>query len=168
MRDGEFLQYGTTVAPDVASPGDTLTVTTSWALAGDAPLPAGSYQIFVRLETPAPRGAIYVESFDKLHRKLEERIRGMRWRVRETHLPLAGIYGPDQWRPGEVIEDRSRFAIPRDAAPGRWDVRVRMIRTPHYVNLGVRDYLRDDDRFNGPVVGRVTIVPSAQSAEARP
>jgi hypothetical protein len=21
-----------------------------------------------------------------------------------------------------------------------------MIRTPHYVNLGVRDYLRDDDR----------------------
>jgi hypothetical protein len=36
------------------------------------------------------------------------------------------------------------------------------------VNLGVRDYLRDDDRFNGPVVGRVTIVPSAQSADVPP
>jgi hypothetical protein len=41
------------------------------------------------------------------------------------------VYGPDQWRPDEAIEDRSRFAIPRDAAPGRWDVRVRMIHTPH-------------------------------------
>jgi glycosyltransferase involved in cell wall biosynthesis len=40
------------------------------------------------------------------------------------------VYGPDQWRPHVVIEDRSRFAIPRDAAPGRWDGRVRMIRTP--------------------------------------
>jgi hypothetical protein len=43
-----------------------------------------------------------------------------------------------------------------------------MIRMPHYMDLGVRDYLRDDDRFNGPAVGRVTIVSSTPSAEVRP
>jgi hypothetical protein len=146
---------------------DTLRVTTASALAGDAPPPAGSYQGFVRLEISAPRGALHAEAFDKLHRKLEERIQGVRWRVPESHLPVAGGVRPGPVAADEVIEDRSRFAIPRDAAPGRWDVHVRMIRTPHHANLGVRDYLRDDD-FNGPVVGRVTIVPSAQSAEVRP
>ena len=45
------------------------------------------------------------------------------------------------------------FLVDKDA------LGVRLVRTPHYVNLGVRDYLRDDDRFNGPVVGHVTIVP---------
>jgi hypothetical protein len=168
LRDGAFLMYGTRIAPEVASPGDTLSIATAWAVAGDTLLPPGGYQVFVRLETPAPRGAFHVAALDKLHRKLDERITGTRWRLRETHLPLGGIVGPDQWRPGEIVEDRTTFPIPHEAAPGRWDVRVRMIRTPHYVNLELKDFVSDDDRFNGPIVGHVTIVPRAQAAGARP
>jgi hypothetical protein len=164
VRDGAFLQYGTRIEPLVASPGDTLAITTAWAVAGDTLLPPGSYQVFVRLETPASPGADFASAFDKPVRKLEERLTGVRRRMRETHLPLGGVLGPDQWRPGEILEDRSRFAIAPDAAPGRWDVRVRLVRTPHYVNLRLRDYLSDDDQFNGPVVGHVTIVPKAQAA----
>jgi hypothetical protein len=105
----------------------------------------------MRLETSAPRGALHAEAFDKLHRKLEERIHSVRWRVRESHMSLAGGVRPGRVAPGRGDRGSLALSIPRDAAPGRWDIRVRMIRTPRYVNLGVRDYLRDDDRFNAPV-----------------
>jgi hypothetical protein len=47
-------------------------------------------------------------------------------------------------------------------APGAYDVGVALVRTPHYPNTSLADYLHDKDMFSGVVVGQVTIAPRAQ------
>jgi hypothetical protein len=46
-------------------------------------------------------------------------------------------------------------------------VHVRMLRTPHYPNTHLRDYLSDDDAMNGPVVGRIVIAPAGAVEASR-
>ena len=77
-------------------------------------------------------------------------------------VEIDGVYAPDQWRPGEIIEDRYDVALPENLAPGAYDVRVKLVRTPHYPNTRLRDYLHDDDEFSGPIVGRLTVTGGAR------
>lgn len=161
---GAFLQLGTRISHARAAPLDTLELTTYWSLAGaDAP-PAGNYTVYARLDARTlPRGPLYSRHWDKLYRKGLEAMTGKRWRIRASHHPLEGIYGPDQWRPGEVIEDRYQMVIPANLAPGTYDLGVSLVRTPHYPNTRLADYLHDADMFSGPVVGQVTVAPRAQA-----
>ena len=163
--DGVFAQHGTRIAPS-AAPGDTLPVTTWWSLAADSTVMPGSYVVFLRLDARAmPHGPLWSPAWDKVYRKGLERWTGRRWRFRTTHHPLDGVFAPDLWRPGEIVEDRYDVALPPNLAPGDYDVRVRMVRVPHYPNTRLADYLHDDDGFSGPVVGRLTVAaPGAPGA----
>ena len=157
LRDGAFAQHGTTLSRDRLAPGDTLGVATRWSLA-DGPVAPGSYSVIVRLDADSlPQPPFGAAAFDKPWRKALERATGRRWRLREAHRPLGGVFAPDLWTPGLVVRDSTALALPANLVPGTYDVRVRMIREPHYPNTSVRDYLHDDDSFSGPVVGRVTI-----------
>jgi hypothetical protein len=155
--DGAFAQHGTRIA-GAAAAGDTLAVTTWWSLAADSAVAPGNYIVFLRLDARAmPRGPMYSSAYDKVYRKALERWTGRRWRFRTTHHPLNGVFAPDLWRPGEIVEDHYDMALPLNLAPGEYDVGVRMLRLPHYPNTRISDYLHDADEFSGPVVGRLTI-----------
>src|SRR5207247_9515919 len=113
-------------------------------------------------------------AYDKIYRKARERLAGKLWRLRSNHAPLDGLLGPDQWRPGEILEDRYPFYVPANAAPGLYQVRVKMVRPPPYLNWRLVDYCRDEDLLDGPVVGTVTVSgsptprprgPGAEAAE---
>ena len=86
-----------------------------------------------------------------------EKAMGTRWRLRESHRVLSGVFAPDEWTPHLVVLDSTAFVVPRNMASGAYDVRVKMIREPHYPNTTLKDYLHDDDAFSGPVVGHVTV-----------
>jgi hypothetical protein len=139
------------------APGDTVFIATWWSHDDSVALRPGSYAVFVRLDGQEPRGAFYSDLWEKPYRKLVERVTGKRWRVRTSHRPLNGIYGPDQWPPFTTVVDRSRLELPLNIAPGEYELRVRMVRMPHYPNTRLADYLSDDDLFSGPIVGRVSV-----------
>ncbi len=158
-RDGAFMHRGTRLSAYVAATGDTVSVETFWSLASGSTVAPGSYLVFFRLDARAmPRGPLYSAAYDKLYRKVLERWTGTRFRVRTTHRPLDGVYAPDQWQPGEVVADRYTVELPANLASGPYDVRVRLVRVPHYQNTSLRDYLHDDDAFSGPVVGQLTVI----------
>jgi len=165
ITDGAFRDYETRIRSQAAA-GETLWVTTWWSLRGDSAVAPGNYLVFFRLDARAmPRGPLYSPAYDKLYRKVLERWTGVRWRFRTTHHPIDGIYAPDLWQPGQVIPDEYPVAVPPNMAPGEYDVRVRLVRIPHYPNTSIADYLHDDDEFSGPVVGRLTITaPHAGAA----
>jgi hypothetical protein len=159
--DGPFLLRAAALSSARGAPDDTLVLTTRWSLAG-APPPAGSYAVYVRLDArDRPRAPLLAGAWDKPYRKFMERWTGWRWRLRTAHRPLEGAFGPDEWRPGEVVVDTTRIVVPANLAPGTYDVGVTLVRTPHYPNTRVADYLHDRDLFSGPVVGAVTIAPRA-------
>jgi hypothetical protein len=145
------------------APLDTLELATAWSHPGERPAPAGSYAVYVRLDArQMPKGPLWSPLWDKPYRKGLERITGKRWRLRSAHRPLEGAYGPDQWKPGEIVVDRTRIVIPANMAPGAYDVGVALVRTPHYPNTRLADYLHDKDLFSGVVVGQVAIIPRWQ------
>jgi hypothetical protein len=161
-----LTQHGTTTDHTVYAPGDTVRLLTWWSYAGSTPLPPGSYTVFVRMDAREPRGWLYADAWQKPYRKVVERLNGKRWRIRASHRPLNGVVSPDQWQSGEVIEDRSIVPLPLNMAPGVYQVRIRMLRTPHYPNTTLQDYLSDEDAMSGRIVARVVIEEAAAGAGA--
>lgn len=156
-----LTQHGTTTDRTVYAPGDTVRLLTWWSYAGSTPLAPGSYTVFVRMDAREPSGWLYADAWQKPYRKVVERLTGKRWRIRASHRPLNGVLSPDQWQWGEIIEDRSILPLPPNMAPGVYQVRVRMLRLPHYPNTTLRDYLSDDDSMSGRIVARVVIEEAA-------
>jgi hypothetical protein len=176
-REGAFLLYATALSkPGVPrweagfgtksefAPLDTLEVVTAWGLADSVAMPPGNYAIYVRLDAHAmPRGPLYADAWDKPYRKVLEKISGKRWRVRSAHRLLDGMYGPDEWQPADRVIDRTQIVIPANLVPGTYDLGVALVRTPHYTNTRISDYLHDHDEFSGRVVGQVRIAPRTQA-----
>ena len=154
---GGLHQHGTVTDRAAYAPGDTVRVVTWWSYDRSDPLPPGSYAVFVRLDGREPRGFLYADAWQKPYRKVVERLTGKKWRVRSSHRPLEGVFSPDLWRRFEVVEDRSTLILPPGTAPGDYELRVCMVRMPHYPNTRLADYLSDSDLFSGPVVGHVRV-----------
>ena len=70
---------------------------------------------------------------------------------------LLGEYGVDLWRWSEAVEDSFAVVVPRDAAAGRYDVRVRLLSQPHYPNYRLSDYFFDDDYYSGRRVSTLDV-----------
>ena len=141
-----------------AERGDTLAGRIEWR--APRPLPAGAYMVAVRFDRALPNDVPRAPAaVSKLWRKLVERVRHERYRFRADHLPTNGDYGVDRWSPDEIVRDPFRVVVPRDVAAGDYDVRVSMVRQPHYPNLRLRDLMSDDDLLNGLAVSRLRIVP---------
>ncbi len=146
---------GVNIADTVLEPGDTLAATALWH--ARASLPAGSYLVAVRLDRPLPPGFRPPAFVGKPWRKLLEKLRGERYRLRSNHVPVGGAYGVDEWRPTEVVRDSFRMVIPQDAAPGTYTLGLRMLRVPHYPNYHVSDWFFDHDLFSGAPSGTVRV-----------
>lgn len=157
IRDGNFILHGATTDRATYVLGDTLHLTSFWSAASGRKLRPGSYTVYVRLDGDEPRGFGYAEAWQKPYRKLVERLSGRKWRLRGSHRVLEGVWSPDQWRNSEIVADSMQILLPADLAPGAYEVRVKMLRLPHYPNTRLRDYLSDDDQLNGARVGTVRI-----------
>lgn len=149
-----------------AAPGDTVEGVARWR-ALEA-LPPGSYHVPVRFDRIAPGSRPPVPFLAKPWRKVHEQARGERYRFRMDHLPVGGDYGVDLWRPDQVVCDTFSFIVPRDVASGDYQVRLRMIRQPHYPIYRLHDYLHDDDYYSGLPAGRLLIVPAIPRSETPP
>jgi hypothetical protein len=147
--------HGVRLARDVLAHGDTLEAVALWR--ATETLSPGSYSVAVRLDRPLPEGFRPPAFLGKPWRKLVEKLRGERYRIRSNHLPAGGAYGVDRWRPDEVVQDPFQVPIPRDAAPGDYVLRIRMFRQPHYPNYRLSDWFFDEDLFSGVAVARVRI-----------
>jgi len=147
----------------IAAPGDSITARFVWV--ARRPLPAGQYDVFMRFDRALPDGVVLPSLLAKPGRKLLERIHRERYRFRHDHTPTSGTRGLDRWRPGESIADSMRFSVPLDAAPGEWQVQLRIARQPHYPNYWLRDYFLDRDYYSGAVVDSLTVTPARRSRE---
>jgi hypothetical protein len=157
--------------PALASPGETVCGVAEWRALGD--LPVGSYHVMVRFDRALPGGLTPPRAIGKPARKLLETLSRVRYRFRADHLPAAGAYGVDLWKPSEVVRDSFELEIPRDVADGAYQVRVKMLRTPHYGNLRLGDFFYDDDFLAGIEAGRLIVArdkrrlpPDAQAPRA--
>jgi hypothetical protein len=167
VRQGALALCASRLSKSQLAPGDTLELFTAWSLADSVRATPGSYAVYVRLDARAmPRGPLYSEAWDKPYRKVLEKVSGQRWRLRSAHRLLDGMCGPDEWRFGDLAIDRTWFVIPGNLALGTYDVGVALVRTPHYPNTRIADYLHDKDLFSGRVVASARIAPPAPRAQA--
>jgi len=141
--------------PGLASPGEPVRGMAEWRALGA--LPAGSYHVAVRFDRALPGGFSPPRAIGKPARKLLEAVGRVRYRFRADHLPAMGEYGVDLWKPDEVVRDSFELEIPRNLADGAYQVRVKMLRTPHYANMRLADYFFDDDFLAGIEVGRLIV-----------
>ena len=155
MGEGMPVLHGLVVWPHVVAPGDTVHAVAVWRAL--RPATPGSYSVVVRLDRPLPGGLRPPSVIGKPVRKLIERLRGERYRLRSDHLPLGGAYGVDLWRAEEVVRDSFELVIPSVAAEGRYELRIKMMRQPHYHNLRLSDYFLDEDVFSGLPAGWVEV-----------
>lgn len=154
---------GAAVEPVTVRAGDSITVTLDWR-AGTR-LPGGSYLVAVRVDRDMPADFSAPLWLEKPARKLYEIAHGTLFRFRLDHLPVNGEYGPDLWRPDEVVRERVVLNLPASLAPGDWRVEVRMLRQPHYPNYRLADIFHFRDYYSGPVVSRLRV--EAPSTPAR-
>ncbi|UCF05088.1 MAG: hypothetical protein JSV33_14385 [bacterium] len=135
--------------------GDTLGISIDWvALQHCEPK---SYTTYLRFDTDFEKGRWYRASYAKPYRKLVEFLRGQRFRFRTEHLPLEGIYPPDRWPPRTVIRDHVTVRVPRDIAPGRYSISVKLTTKTHTPNYTINDLFSDADMYSGAVMGTVLI-----------
>jgi hypothetical protein len=153
---GEALLQGALMRGEgILSSGGELVLDLYWSRAGMSP--PGTYVVTVRFNRKGLTLPFGGEPFPKLTRKLVEKWRGERYRFRADHMIQGGLFAPDVWDEGEIVEDDVRVQIPTDIAPGRYRVEAKMRRVANQPNYYLRDYLYDDDSLSGVQIGEVTI-----------
>jgi hypothetical protein len=140
---------------DSVPTGESIEVTLYWIR--EANLPLDKYIVSVRFDRVDLRLPLGGWPFPKVARKLKESIEGVRYRFRHNHMIVDGFLSPDAWPPGLFIYDRTTVQIPADAALGRYEVRAKLLRRVTSPNYDLRDFFYDDDRYEGAVIGEITI-----------
>ncbi len=120
-------------------------------------LPPGTYVVTIRFDKKQLELPLDGKPFPKITRKLVERWNGERYRFRADHMIQGGLFAPDAWDMGDIVEDDVRITIPTDIAPGRYRVQAKMLRVANQPNHRLRDYFFDDDSYTGVDIGEVTI-----------
>lgn len=123
----------------------------------DRELPPGTYVVTIRFDKKELALPFDGGPFPKLMRKIVERWKGERYRFRADHMIEGGLFAPDAWRMGDLVEDAVRIGVPGDIAPGRYRVEAKMLRVANQPNHRLRDYFFDDDTYTGVAIGEVTI-----------
>ncbi len=154
--DGAYMLLGAEIDRKRVRPGERVSLESYWIRLGEE-APPRYYRVFVRFDTDFPKNRLYRRWYGKIYRKLVERAKGERYRFRSEHNPVSGIYPPDTWKRGEVVVDRAEIAVPGDAAPGIYDIRIKLLEMPFNPNYKLSDFLRDDDIYSGVKVGTLEI-----------
>ncbi len=161
VNAGPFV-LGAISAINVALParpvarGERLWIALEWVRHGDVgtDLPLIAH---VRASTAVPRRWFFHPAWSKPARLLSQRIDHRLYRFRVGRPPLAWERNPARLPLREPAPDRLLVIIPPTAAPGEYVVTLSLAEETLLPNVTLRDLLRDDDSFEGPVVGRITV-----------
>lgn len=154
--DGEIELLSVAIGSNSVKRGDALWVTCYWRSKVDRVANDLPWTVQVRIQRDYPKGRFYSPRYSKIYRKLLERIRGERYRWRQSHLPAGGAYPPSMWE-RSIIVDKAAVRIPYWMKPGVYEVTVSIGRESVYPNFTLRDFLRDDDRYAGVSVGQIKV-----------
>ncbi len=120
-------------------------------------LPAPYREIVLRADaTPSPVPA-WLRPVGKPVRKLLELAQRRRTRARWTALPGDARCPTFLLQNGNVQDVDVPLPIPPSLSAGVYDVTVQVAGSSEFTALAPRDFLRDDDIYSGPVVGRLTV-----------
>ncbi|HEX6789837.1 MAG TPA: hypothetical protein VF247_00880, partial [Candidatus Krumholzibacteria bacterium] len=104
---GEAMLDGATIAGSgIVPPGGELPITLYWSRS--TVVPPGAYVVSVRFDRTVVSLPFDGRPFPKVARKLMEVVRNERYRFREDHMILGGLFGPDAWETDEIVEDEVR------------------------------------------------------------
>ena len=151
---------------------DTLRVragdTVEWALrlrardGGSRTVHPGWEEVALRWRGPTVAVPEVLRPVDKLYRKLlVERSARSDARFAFGRIPFEGTWPARDWPNDRLVVDRFTVRVPRYATPGRYVIEVTIQERPWRPRRALRDLLRDDDRFTGPVVATVEVLPPA-------
>ncbi len=152
----------------VYAAGDTITGSLCWHVGGTIRfgLPV---EWTIRLDTEFPTGPFFRPWYSKLYRRRIERRGGVLYRLTRTYRVVSGIAQPDQWGAGDAVRQDFSLVIPREMAPGGYEIKVAVHRAAYLPNRTIRDYFINDDSLDGETVAGITIVvPHAQTPSAAP
>lgn len=148
------LEAARIAAPDTVRGGDEIEVTLYWLRQDELPL--DKYVVTIRFDQTDLELPFGGKPFPKVARKVKERVDGERYRFRHDHQIMDGFLSPDTWPPGVFVIDRTLVRIPAYAAAGRYEVRAKLITGSTGPNYRLRDFLYDDDIYQGAVIGEIT------------
>ncbi|MCK4548003.1 MAG: hypothetical protein KAW17_11245 [Candidatus Eisenbacteria sp.] len=151
-----FELVGAKVLSDRVARGDELGIEWCWKRTRGGELDS-DYWIYIRFDRDYDRGILWQPAYSKPYRKILERLRGERYRFRADY-PMAR-YAPLLALPtaGVTTSDSMRVAVPKDVAPGRYQVKISLNPKLVHANIHIRDFLRDDDMFDGVPIGWVEV-----------
>jgi hypothetical protein len=153
---GMFKLEETEILEKTVEPGDSLRVRLLWHCYSP-PAPEDVYRLFVRLDTPFPKGKWFMQPLEKPYRKILERRLGEHFRFRQDVDPETFDWPLHLWKQGQTVPETVTVGIPEDVAPGVYTVSVSLKRITHITNFAFSDYLREDDYYSGVHVGQVEI-----------
>jgi hypothetical protein len=153
---GEAVLEGAAIhGAGILPPGGELALDLYWSRR--EALPPGTYMVSVRFDKKELSLPFNGQPFPKLTRKVVEKLHHERYRFRDDHMILGGLFAPDAWQAGDIVDDDVRVRVPTDIAPGRYRVEAKLLRIANQPNQELRDYFYDDDIYQGVQVGEVTI-----------
>jgi hypothetical protein len=156
-RSGEAVIEGVVLhGAGIVPAGGEVVLDLYWSR--DREMPPGTYVVTIRFDRKDLELPFDGKPFPKPMRKLVERWKGERYRFRADHMIQGGLFAPDAWRMGDLVEDDVRVAVPSDVGPGRYRVQAKMLRVANQPNHQLRDYFFDDDIYSGVEIGEVTIL----------
>jgi len=135
--------------------GDTVTVRITWL--AERRCPFAGYVAYLRFDTALPGRVSATAAFGKPGRKIVEALTRKRYRFRADYQPFGGVFPPDEWPLMREVRDRLVVAIPRDAAPGRYRLSLKLAEKTQYPNYVLTDMLADSDVYSGSAVGSILI-----------
>jgi hypothetical protein len=156
VRSGEAVLEGVILhGAGILPAGGELVLDLYWSR--DRELAPGTYVVTIRFDRKDLELPFDGKPFPKITRKVVEQWKRERYRFRADHMIQGGLFAPDAWRMGDIVEDDVRIAVPTDIAPGRYRVEAKMLRVANQPNHLLRDYFFDDDSYSGVQIGEVTI-----------
>ena len=143
--------------------GDTLGMSLVWRCVSELP-EEDVYKLFVRLETPFPKGRFFSPAFEKPYRKALEKRLHRKFRFRSDVDPEDLDYPLHLWKRGDVVRHAVRVPVPADVQPGTYSVKVNLKRTTPGTNFSLSDYFRDEDYYSGVEIGTVVVTPEGSGS----
>jgi hypothetical protein len=151
---GSAVLEGIKVGATRAQGGDEFDLALVWS--GDRTYDLHNYIVSVRFDHTSPELPGDGRPFPKVTRKIKEKLIGGRYRFREQHKIRRGLLSPDAWQPGFLYLDETTIEVPPDLVPGDYTISVKLLLETHQPNLHVRDFLYDDDAYQGIHVADIT------------
>lgn len=146
--------------------GDTLDMSLVWRCLSELPK-EDVYKLFVRLETPFPKGRFFHPAFEKPYRKALERKTKKRFRFRCDVDPESLDYPLHLWKKGNAVRQPLRVPVPADVHAGTYAVKVNLKRTTPGTNFSLSDYFKDEDYYSGVEIGKVMVKAEASASAGR-